>query len=99
MGLRVVARHSAGRYGGRALAREVAESHRPKHLDAATRLSRTPGASSPSRSACGHGALGVTRGAGAAAAPASERPDWAPTGMSDFAAQWMFGDQQAASAT
>ena len=38
MGLRVVARHSAGRHGGRALAREVAESHRPKHLDASTRL-------------------------------------------------------------
>jgi len=41
MGLRVVARHSAGRHGGRALAHEVAESHRPKHLDAATRLSRS----------------------------------------------------------
>src|SRR3954462_6217523 len=25
------------------------------------------------------------------------RPDWVPTSMSDFAAQWMFGDQQAAS--
>ena len=40
MGLRVVARHSAGRYGGRALAREVVESHRPKHLEASTRLAR-----------------------------------------------------------
>src|SRR3954471_21457441 len=38
MGLRVVARHSAGRHGGRALAHEVAESHRPKHLPASTRL-------------------------------------------------------------
>src|SRR5215470_12085932 len=31
MGLRVLARHSAGRHGGRALAHEVAEAHRPKH--------------------------------------------------------------------
>src|SRR5689334_9509961 len=42
MGLRVVARHSAGRHGGRALAREVVESHRPKLLDASTRLARHP---------------------------------------------------------
>ena len=33
MGLRVIARHSAGRHGGRALAHEVVEAHRPKHLD------------------------------------------------------------------
>jgi hypothetical protein len=38
MGLRVVARHSAGRHGGRALAHEVVEAHRPKHLAASTRL-------------------------------------------------------------
>lgn len=42
MGLRVVARHSAGRHGGRHLAHAVVESHRPKHLDAATRLARHP---------------------------------------------------------
>ena len=42
MGLRVVARHSAGRHGGRALAREVAEARAPKHLAASTRLSRHP---------------------------------------------------------
>src|SRR5829696_5200564 len=42
MGLRVVARHSAGRHGGRALARDVVESHRPKLLDASTRLARHP---------------------------------------------------------
>src|SRR5215218_8427967 len=47
MGLRVVARHSAGRQGGRALAREVAESHRPKLLDASTRLSRQPAPPAP----------------------------------------------------
>src|SRR3954462_2159100 len=42
MGLRVVARHSAGRHGGRALAREVVEAHRPKLLDSSTRLARPP---------------------------------------------------------
>ena len=44
MGLRVVARHSAGRYGGRHLAHTVVESHRPKLLDASTRLARQPSA-------------------------------------------------------
>ena len=43
MGLRVVARHSAGRHGGRALAHEVVESHRPKHLQASTRLKPVAG--------------------------------------------------------
>src|SRR5690349_3245162 len=38
MGLRVVARHAAGRHGGRALAHEVVESHRRQHLAASTRL-------------------------------------------------------------
>src|SRR3954447_14827307 len=47
MGLRVVARHSAGRHGGRALAHDVAESHRPKLLDASTRLARHPDAPEP----------------------------------------------------
>ena len=40
MGLRVVARHTAGRQGGRALAREVASARAPKHLAASTRLAR-----------------------------------------------------------
>src|SRR3954469_20485800 len=51
MGLRVVARHAAGRQGGRALAREVVESHRPKHLDAATRLAAPPEPPPPARPA------------------------------------------------
>ena len=51
MGLRVVARHSAGRHGGRALARDVAEAHRPKLLDAATRLSRSSAAAGAARAA------------------------------------------------
>src|SRR3954454_8892985 len=47
MGLRVVARHAAGRHGGRELARDVTESHRPKLLDASTRLARPPGRHPP----------------------------------------------------
>src|SRR5215213_3061371 len=47
MGLRVVARHSAGRHGGRALARDVAEARAPKHLPASTRLSRHPDEAAP----------------------------------------------------
>ena len=105
MGLRVVARHSAGRYGGRALAREVAESHRPKHLDAATRLSRSASTAPPPPPAPPSSAPSAPAPPSAAEAPAGPvpgdtgfmRPDWVPTSMSDFAAQWMFGDQQAAS--
>src|SRR4051812_7941821 len=47
MGLRVVARHSAGRHGGRQLAHDVVESHRPKLLDASTRLARTAASAPP----------------------------------------------------
>src|SRR3954471_22902119 len=102
MGLRVVARHSAGRYGGRTLAREVAESHRPKHLDAATRLTRSaspapPPPPAPASAAAAPGALAAPASPPAAAPEAGfERPEWAPPDMSDFAAQWMFGDQQSA---
>src|SRR3954469_730746 len=38
MGLRVLARHSAGRHGGRHLAHEVVEARTPKHLHASMRL-------------------------------------------------------------
>src|SRR3954452_22971960 len=101
MGLRVVARHSAARYGGRALAREVAESHRPKHLDAATRLSRSASSSPPPPAPpVPPSAPAAPEAFSAPAAPAPdagfERPEWAPPDMSDFAAQWMFGDQQSA---
>ena len=47
MGLRVAARHSAGRHGGRVLAEQVAETHRPKLLDASTRLARNPAPPAP----------------------------------------------------
>src|SRR3954471_5201043 len=107
MGLPVVARHSAGRHGGRALARDVVETHRPKHLDASTRLSRSaspppPPPPAPPSSAPPAPAAPAAAEAPAPAAPVAGdtgfmRPDWVPTSMSDFAAQWMFGDQQAAS--
>ena len=103
MGLRVVARHSAGRYGGRALARDVVESHRPKHLDASTRLSRSTAAAAPPPPPPPPAPAGFAPPAPAApsaAAPpdaGSARPEWVPPEMSDFAAQWMFGDQQSAS--
>src|SRR4051794_24158400 len=106
MGLRVVARHSAARYGGRALARDVAESHRPKHLDAATRLSRSASpAPPPPAPAPAPPSPAAPESFGGPAAPQAaapdagfERPEWAPPDMSDFAAQWMFGDQQSAGA-
>src|SRR3954453_23504345 len=104
MGLGVVARHSAGRYGGRTLAREVAESHRPKHLDAATRLARSPSPPPPAPPAPPSAASAPQAFAAPATPPAAapdagfERPEWAPPDMSDFAAQWMFGDQQSAGA-
>ena len=72
MGLRVVARHSAGRHGGRALAREVAESHRPKHLDAATRLSRSASTAPPPPPA--PPSFGAVRAAAPAAAAAPAGP-------------------------
>src|SRR3954454_19792154 len=90
MGLRVVARHSAGRYGGRALARDVAEAHRPQHPDAATRLSRPPAPAPPPPPAPASAASAL-EAFGAPAAPQAtapdagfERPEWAPPDMSDF---------------
>ena len=105
MGLRVVARHSAGRYGGRALAREVVESHRPKHLEAATRLARhgAPAAPPPPPAAARRVRLRATARRPERRPPRRPpaaggfvRPEWAPPDMTDFAAQWMFGDQQSA---
>src|SRR4051794_38762713 len=120
MGLRVIARHSAGRHGGRALAHEVVESHRPKHLAASTRLSPVvarsaapppppapPSAPAPAFSspdAFADESYGVVARSAAAPAPAAPAapaapnsgPDELPRGMSDFAAQWLFGDQQSA---
>src|SRR3954451_16470846 len=104
MGLRVVARHSSARYGGRALARDVAESHRPKPLAAATRLSRWPSPAPPPPAPAPPSPAAPESFGGPAAPQAAapdagfERPEWPPPDMSDFAAQWMFGDQQSAGA-
>src|SRR3954470_21085140 len=97
MGLRVVARHSAGRHGGRALAREVVEQHRPKLLDASTRLARTSAAAPPpppppppaplwAREAPPPGAPAPAAEAAPAAGGGFDRPAWAPPEMSDWAA-------------
>src|SRR3954452_11146268 len=88
MGLRVVARHSAGRHGGRALARDVVEAHRPKHLDAATRLSRSasapPAPPAPPSAAAAPAPAPAAPDAFSAPEPAGfERPEWAPPEMSD----------------
>src|SRR4051794_14854777 len=86
MGLRVVARHSAGRYGGRALAREVPEAHRPNHRDASTRLSRSaspapPAPPAPPSAAPAAPAAPTPDASGAPAGPVAGdtgfmRPDW-----------------------
>src|SRR5437868_138922 len=93
MGLRVVARHDAGRHGGRALARDVVEAHRPKHLDASTRLSRSasnapPAPPAPPSAASAPAApapLAAPDAFGAPEPPAGaagfERPEWAPPDM------------------
>src|SRR3954452_11333193 len=96
MGLRVAARYSAPRSGGRALAREVTESHRPKHLDASTRLSRSASFAPPPPppappAAASAPAAPAAPGRAAAAAPAAPEapaapfgangPNWLPSGM------------------
>src|SRR4051812_17780470 len=95
MGLRVVARHSAGRHGGRQLAHDVVESHRPKLLDASTRLARTASAAPPpppppAAAYEAPAAPAAPSEAPAAPAPAAAgadsgfaRPAWAPPEMSD----------------
>src|SRR3954468_18085574 len=98
MGLRVVARHSAGRHGGRALAHEVVEAHRPKHLPASTRLkpvAARAGAAppvAPPAAEFAYESYDAPAAAPASPAPRSGPRDL-PRGMSEFAAQWLFGDQ------
>src|SRR4051812_17959628 len=92
MGLRVVARHSAGRYGGRTLAREVTEAHRPKPPAAPPRLSRSassapPAPPAPPSAAPAAPAAPTPEASGAPAGPVAGdtgfmRPDWVPTSMS-----------------
>src|SRR5690349_5334623 len=116
MGLRVLARHSAGRHGGRQLAHSVVEARTPKLLPSSVRLAEgaraasvaraplAPPAPPPGWSAAESHAAPAPAAHEAAvartpepAADDSSRPSWAPSWMSDFAAQWMFGDQSSAS--
>jgi len=77
LGRRLVAREARiGTTGGRRLAAVLVERRRPKRLDAATRLAR----SRPGT----RGLLGQR--------PAAMPPIPRPSGMSEFAARWMFGD-------
>src|SRR3954454_25151392 len=98
MGLRVVARHSAGRHGGRALAHEVVEAHRPKHLAASTRLkpvaarSVAPPPVAPPAGEFAYESHDTPAAATGSPAPRSVPRDL-PRGMSESAAQWLFGDQ------
>src|SRR3954454_3575463 len=102
MGLRVLARHSAGRHGGRHLAHAVAEARAPTPLPASLRLAQAAGPRTLARTAApappAPPAATVARSAVPAPAPAeSARPSFAPPEMSDFAAQWLFGDPASAS--
>src|SRR6188472_3787495 len=95
MGLRVLARHSAGRLGGRHLAHAVVEARAPKLLPASVRLAEPALARAAARPASPPPAPPVAR-APAPEAPAAARPSFAPPEMSDFAAQWLFGDPTSA---
>src|SRR3954452_6196141 len=104
MGLRVVARHSAGRAGGREFAHGVVESHRPKRLEASTRLSPVARSAAPAPPAPPAPAPAPAPAASEpvpAPAPSPSRPGPVelPRGMSEFAAEWLFGDQATASAS
>src|SRR5215470_14655963 len=103
MGLRVLARHSAGRHGGRALAHEVVEALRPRHdaarLKPVAARSFAPPPPPPAPSGSPSEFVYESYDAGPApaappvarsAAPAapSAGPANLPRGMSDFAAQW-----------
>ena len=105
MALRVVARHGAG---GMAAARWRTRSRsapRRSYLEASTRLARTasaPPPPPPAPPAAGAEApaswprrrRGGAGGAVRRRAGRPARPAWAPPDMSEFAAQWMFGDQE-----
>src|SRR5688572_6276381 len=100
MALRVIGRH--GHRGGPTLARAVADARAPKHLASATRLAR---------SAAEAGAADALPAPAPAAAPAFGPPAAAPTtglvpgvdrpndpGLSDFAAEFLFGNASSATA-
>src|SRR4051794_31120267 len=96
MGLRVLARHSAGRHGGRPLAHAVVEARAPKLLPASMRLAEPALARAAAPPAPPPPTPAVARAPApppaAPEAPAAARPSFAPPEMSDFAAPWLFGD-------
>src|SRR3954447_9644151 len=94
MALRVIGRH--GHRGGPHLARAVAGARAPKHLDASTRLARqaepeaaatlppTPSSAAPAPAAA------ASPPAADGLVPGVDRPS--DPGLSDFAAEFLFGD-------
>jgi hypothetical protein len=100
LAMRVAARYSADARGGRRLARAVVQARTPKRLQASLRLA--PPRLAPSRDVAPQRVARMPEPALPAMAPpspASSRPAWAPAEMSDFAAQWMFGDEAEARAS
>src|SRR4051812_9801141 len=100
MALRVIGRH--GHRGGPHLARAVAGARAPKHLDASTRLARhaepeaaaaPPAAASfppPATASFPPPAAAAAPPAADGLVPGVDRPS--DPGLSDFAAEFMFGD-------
>src|SRR5215208_1196421 len=96
MALRVIGRH--GHRGGSHLARAVADARAPKHLASSTRLSRqaagaveAPAAAPAPPPAAAYDALPA---AAAAPVPGVDRPN--DPSLSDFAAEFLFGDARTA---
>src|SRR5580765_849861 len=87
MGLRVLARHSAGRHGGRHLAHSVVEARTPKLLDSSVRLAegaRSPAvarAPAPPAPPAAPAPLAAPASPAADSAARGERPNWAPSWM------------------
>src|SRR3954451_18302650 len=90
---RVSNRYAAGDRGGRRLARSVVAA-RTGRLGSAGRL--VAGRPAPMLSAAPVVARAVAPASAPPAPPPSARPAWAPPEMTNFAAQWLFGDQDEA---
>src|SRR5829696_8585268 len=98
MALRVIGRH--GHRGGPHLARAVADARAPKHLASSTRLSRAGAGSAAPEAAPAPAPAAPVHEAPAAAAPGLipgvDRPN--DPALSDFAAEFLFGDASRATA-
>src|SRR5829696_2232413 len=88
MALRVIGRH--GHRGGPHLARAVADARAPKHLASSTRLSRQAAGAAEAAPAAPAPAAAAAYEAPPAFVPGVDRPN-DPT-LSDFAAEFLFGD-------